>query len=353
MATEENLKPENNKILNEALELSSEILKNVEMSEISLTNCILKSSRLARLLNDFEMQKVFQFEIGGYPFTPSGVTPEIWALLKKAGRIRKVKDHKYKDGTIEHFEKEVADTIGIEGLIEQIEGAKITLKATVDPNVSISSANPNQMVLTPIGNKLERDKLRGEISTNNSLLAKRRAFIYSYVLEKNIELRFANVTNNIFLKYMMKVDDNIVKLIPDAVKKLTAIHENLNSSNNEDWSNAANSCRRMIQDVADTIQPFDEKKQEILKNGKTIKLGKENYINRIITFIEQNSDSQTFKEISGSHLRFIGEKLDSLYEASNKGLHKSISKDEAERTFILAFILIGDILSLIELKDRT
>ena len=40
--------------LAEALELSSEILKNLELGEVPLSNIALKTGRLSRLLNDSE-----------------------------------------------------------------------------------------------------------------------------------------------------------------------------------------------------------------------------------------------------------------------------------------------------------
>jgi hypothetical protein len=48
--------PPTKKALAEALQLSSEILRNIELNEIPLENVALKTGRLARLLNDFEMQ---------------------------------------------------------------------------------------------------------------------------------------------------------------------------------------------------------------------------------------------------------------------------------------------------------
>jgi hypothetical protein len=61
----------NRQALTEALALSTEILKNIELSELPLTNIALKSSRLARLLNDFDMQRTLEHEIAGYPTTPT------------------------------------------------------------------------------------------------------------------------------------------------------------------------------------------------------------------------------------------------------------------------------------------
>ncbi len=50
--------PANVQVLQEALSLSGEILKNIELSEIPLANIALKASRLGRLLNDFDWQKI-------------------------------------------------------------------------------------------------------------------------------------------------------------------------------------------------------------------------------------------------------------------------------------------------------
>jgi hypothetical protein len=49
----------------EALQLSNEILRNVELGEISPASIFLKTARLARLLGDIDMLKICQYEVGG------------------------------------------------------------------------------------------------------------------------------------------------------------------------------------------------------------------------------------------------------------------------------------------------
>jgi hypothetical protein len=53
------------KVQAEALQLSDEILKNVELGEIPLASIFLKTARLARLLNDFDMLAICQYEVSG------------------------------------------------------------------------------------------------------------------------------------------------------------------------------------------------------------------------------------------------------------------------------------------------
>ena len=73
--------------LQEALALSEETLRGLELGQITLTLTALRASRLARLLNEFDHQKIFEYEAGGYPSAPLGVSPEIWALAERANRI--------------------------------------------------------------------------------------------------------------------------------------------------------------------------------------------------------------------------------------------------------------------------
>lgn len=324
-------------ILEQAFNLSEEILKNIELTEIPLTNIALKTSRLARLLNDFEFQKIFQYEASGYPTTPNGVNPDIFALNQKANRTYFKKEKE----TLTEY----ANLKPIEQYENELETAKESIAVARDPNISLASSNPSDYISAPIGNTLERNRLRETISDNSKLIASRKSFIYDYVLEKNYELKYAKFNSDIFSRTQLKVDEVMGKLLPGTIKKFTSAYENLLSENNEDWSNAVHSCRRILQDLADEIYPpSDEKK---LGNGKTIKLGVENYINRLIAYIDEHSSSKRFEEIVGSNLKYIGERLDSIFNAVQKGSHKVIStQDEADRYVIYTYLLVGDILKL-------
>lgn len=118
----------------------------------------------------------------------------------------------------------------------------------------------------------------------------------------------------------------------------------MKSDNPEDWANAVHGCRRLLQDVADALFPAQEDR---VSNGKTIKLGADNYINRLIAFIEDSSKSRRYNEIVGSTLGYIGGRLDSVFKAAQKGSHSEISnRDEAERYVIYTYMTVGDILTL-------
>src|ERR1700733_5338285 len=86
MSRKEGTVPPSAEAASEALKLSEEILRNLELAEIPLTNIALKTSRLARLLNDFDIEKIMYLEAAGYPVEGGLLTAENWRLAVDAGR---------------------------------------------------------------------------------------------------------------------------------------------------------------------------------------------------------------------------------------------------------------------------
>ncbi|EKJ88435.1 hypothetical protein CLV96_3264 [Leptospira meyeri] len=328
--------------LKEALALSQEVLGDIELSRIPLTNIALKASRIARLLNDIDFQKIFSYEAAGYPTTPNGISGEIWQLMLKSNRVFEQKK------SITNEIESLAYRNSILELENLLDAYKQGIDAARDPDLSVSSANPSQRVLLPTGNKDERARLISNISTTSSRLSERRNFIYQYALSKYNELRFSKINENIFVRYSSGFIDIIEKILPEELPKFSAIYSNLDSDNPEDWANAVHSCRRLLQSVADKLMPSTEDRKISLPDGKEkkIQMGKDKFINRLIYYIETKSDSERFQELIGSDLTHIGERIDSVFQASQKGSHSSIKRQEADRYVIHTFLLLGDILSL-------
>lgn len=332
--------PSNQAILKEATELSEEILRNIELSEIALGDIALKASRLARLLNDDKMRQVMQYEAGGYPTAGSGIPSDIWELAVAAGRT---------------FEKEIKGEMknkayrnSIADLELSVASLESGLSAAADVPSSVQSANPRQTLFPSSGNQMERYSLRSNASLAANRLAARRQFIYDFAMRVNLELKFSGIADDIFSRVRERVDAIIGTTIPESVRKLTSVHDNLQSDNPEDWSNAVHTCRRLLKDLADAVFPPTE--DRVVDTGsakKTIRLGPDSWVNRLVAFVESHSDSERFQEIVGSHLDYLGNRLDGVANAASKGTHTDIvDKAEADRYVIFTYLLVADILSL-------
>jgi len=334
--------PPTQKALQEALALSADLLDDIELNRVVPTVAALKASRLARLLNDFDHQQIFRYEAGGYPSTPDGIPPDVWRLAKLAGRTREDRDEK--SGEIKTF----AHTQSIAQLEQVIEAAKLALSAAADRDVSVSSANPNQFVHPPSGNTIERRVRLDEIATFTERLASRRTYIYDYALRRHYELKFSGIAEDVFSHIRNAVDASIGTLVPAALQQFSAVYDNLRSDNPEDWANAVHSCRRILQAVADALFPPSSQPRsgETAKGRREIKLGQDQYINRLICYAEDNSTSERFSDLVGSHLSFLGDRLDAAFRASQKGSHGIVGRDEANRFVVYTYMIVGDILSL-------
>lgn len=319
----------------ETVQLAEEILRNIELGEVPLQNIVLKCARLARITGNQRAMNLFHYELAGYPKDNSGsILSEAFSLARFANRIF----YDQKRNAEVMFPETVAE------IESEFETAKTQMSVAFDRDISVASSNPNQYVMSPIGNSLERYGLRQTIAEKSKKLNQLKIAYYNYVLGVYYELKFGNLAEGIFEKRKLLLDKYLSSNLPETLKKFVSVYENLRSENKEDWANAVHSCRRIMKDVADFLYPPSE--EEIEVGGKKYKLDSGRYIMRLKQYIKQKTTSERFNEIIGSHLDYIGDRIDAIYSASTKGSHTKVKREEAERYVIYLYLILGDILNL-------
>ncbi len=323
--------------IKECTALSEEILKNIELSEIPLSNIILKGLRLCRLLGDADGILLFTFEASGYPENKDGsMTSDAWRISKIAGRRYFQKE--------ENGERiEYAHLALVSQIERNIDTGKLRIQAAQDP--ASYSGDMTPLAIGYIKNGKERQIIARDVSDQTKWIGKISGSLYNYVLDIYNKLQYGNIMEDIFTKSRLSVNTTLMTLCPEAIKKFISVYDSMDSENPEDWANAIHSCRRILNDFADSIYPPSDEPIK-LENGKTVKVGKDQYINRLVQFISSKSISETYATVVGSDLRSIGERLDAINNAVCKGTHSSLTKDEASRYLIHTYLLIGDIIQL-------
>jgi hypothetical protein len=311
-----------------AMDLSEELLDDIELSRLAAPDLVRKASRLARLLDDADALAWLSFEIRGYPEGPS-LPADAWSAAERSGRT-------YYDDKEEGYRCSVAT---LSQLQASIEAMTVQLAAAGDAPVSITSANPHQHVFTPSGNRRERSVLTGEIASARAKIGKIVGAVHLYVSEQHAALRFGTAVESAFERVRMAVDSDVIALVPEAGAKFTAAFENVTSSNPEDWASAAATCRRLLKELADALQPAGP---DI--DGR--KMGPDNYVNRLVSWIASSGTGKTARDFAMSDLEYLGRRLDAVADAGHKGAHAEVTQYEASRFIAGTYLLVGDILQL-------
>jgi hypothetical protein len=107
------------------------------------------------------------------------------------------------------------------------------------------------------------------------------------------ELHYSNVSQSILERRRLEVDGKLKDLCPKALEQFVAAYDRLRSGNEEDWSQALLSCRRILKSFADAVFPPRDEPQE-RSDGKKHNLTNDKYINRLHAFVSANAKSETF-----------------------------------------------------------
>jgi len=151
------------------------------------------------------------------------------------------------------------------------------------------------------------------------------------------------------------VDSSLSKITPKSAIEFPLVYEKMKSDNPEDWVGCVFICRKIFHELANKLYPTrkDDKVIKIAGTEKTIKLGKDDYINRLVAFVEENSKLERFIDITRASLFAIGEQLDDIFAAAQQGSQENIvSREEAERFVVQTYILVGDIIMLMPKEDQ-
>jgi hypothetical protein len=319
----------------DALELADELLTDFELNRLRAIALLRKASRLARLLDDAEALDWLTVELSGYEAhtTASGIEPKAWKAA-----IRSRRTYVDEDGTTR------AHVESVSWLEAAVTSSELRMASSADAPQSVSSANPSQFVSSPPGNKFERKVIQDQILQTRPRLDTILGAFHEYVSEKVVELRFGDAVESAFTRLRDRADAGIIGLVPDVARQLTAAFELVSSDNPKHWSDAAGYCRKLIKSVADTLQPPGS---DI--GGRAN--GSDNYVNRLVFWIEQRISSGTACDVIVSDLEDFGKRLDAFTDAGNKGIHAEVDRHDADRFIVGTYVLISDVLRLSDDDD--
>ena len=343
-------------VLKQALALTHEALKEIDNPNIKLSAVIRKAIRIASLRNDFKnlgwlswemqsmtkqninMEKMIEVLKNIEPqFLPDEFTDYKVRLLKNYIEERKLISLN-DDFTI----KKQAEPTGlsVSELELQIEQFESLSQSTIPKGISGDYAYIEYK---------QKENIRSAcfliVNETKSVLERIKQRVSEFLSQTEKELSYGQVQSSIFEENRIFVDEQLSKVCPEAIKKFISVYQRLKTEEEEDWSQALTSCRRILKDFADVIYPPTNKPVKC-HNGKERVLGQDKYINRLWQFAYANVNSKTTQEVLKGQIDYLGTRIDALYKLTTKGVHEKVDKFDVNQCVIFTYLLLGDLLRI-------
>jgi AbiTii len=303
------------------LELSRELLDDIELDRLEPDKLLYKCSRLARLAGSEEVQAWLRFEMQGYVSSD----PLAIKYMTVTGRWT---DYEKRLGYWGPFAQQ----------IEILKGANAKLGALRLPDISGDWAYASTTKVL--------EAINGTQSTITAMSQIRSRVIgrmHEFISTVYYEREFAALAESTFERYKKDVDALIATAAGDVLTKIPSVVDRLSEGSDEGISQALTTCRRILESFADAIYPPTDATREL--GGNALKLDASKHQNRINAYIADRTES-------ASRRQRLRQNLSNLFDRVSSGVHKDVTADEAFSLFLNTYLFLGEVLRLGDLDHR-
>jgi hypothetical protein len=163
------------------------------------------------------------------------------------------------------------------------------------------------------------------------------------------ELRYGSMIASIVDEIRNEVDEKLIGINKEISVELNSVYLNLSSGTSAvEWSHVSTSCRRILKILADDIFPPKEE-LHIGRDGKSYSVKSDDYINRICAFVDENSTGDD-RRLLTAETKYLASYLEQIDEMASKGVHGNITKFQASMVLTHMYLIISDIIRILETK---
>ncbi|MEU0914916.1 hypothetical protein [Streptomyces althioticus] len=298
-----------------ALELTSELLSDIELDRIPLDKLLLKGARLARLASDEEFSSWIRRELNAY--STKDFDGKLWRMTQRG---RDEEDAIYAGAAY------LASSTAI--LEEELRSLR--LPNLSGDNLTVPLSQTRQHIV----------KVRNMIVKYNRVITAVRGVLHEYTSKHFYSLRFSVHQGEMFDAAKASIDALLDTMPGDALQKIDSAYRNIKTGDPESIAGAMNSVRRLIDSAADALFPATK---EIRRggDGKEIKLGEQQRLNRIKAYVDDHVESKG----RGDRLK---RSLSDIYARVSSGVHNNVTAAEATHLFLSTYVLLGEVMTLPE-----
>lgn len=313
--------------LAQAREAARRLVDMLETEDVPIEKCLMLGQRLARLLRDEDASRWLALELRGYPSDTN--LNDLGTCAKYA--LRRLEDGKTYQPSLPAIE---AEAKAAEMVLNKLQSPAVN-----EPVANFTESRATQSVINSMNASVLAQKTIVVFWKSN--FARQKSMLHQYASDTLIALELGDVAEDIFETARTDVDMFVRANCPKAAEQLLAASERLRERNTESLSEALGSCRRVLNSVADAVfAPRDDYEDAA---GRTRKVGADQYVNRLLAFIEEHTLSGSTRAILDAEVRHLSARLDAVYEKACKGVHAEIDEREARLALIQTYLLIAEV----------
>lgn len=322
----------------DALGLAEETLAQLELGESRLTPIVLRSLRLARLLDNAEAQDWLRLELRGYRESVGvDYNWEKYAIWSGRQASKTAEGQQsYWLAPIEEIESELEMA---RNELQTLQLIPTSLTETGSDRTNIFLPSTAEKILNSI--LRQRAQKASVVSGWSHVLACLRGAIQDWLSRVVIQLRYGAVVETAFQRTKQRFDAFLSMHAPDVARRLAAAYQRAYSDDPEEWSQALTSCRRALKTLADRLYPATEAQP----SGHL--LTDDYYKNRLLQFVSEELASESQSKLAAAEIELVAQRVDALNDLSSKGVHSDVDERDLDLAVVHTYLLAGELLALL------
>ena len=296
----------------QALALAQDIVADIELSRLPIDKLVLKSQRLARLVDEEDQLLWLVKEDIGY--NKDAISAK-WIKMTR------------RDSTEPTYYGSASTLLGTIKALEDIQ-LMIASSVSSGPSMGIKSE--------PF---MEHGKVTVEIRKLRIIESAIRTLLFSLAAKHLYRLSFIERQSSMFEQAQTEIDRLLKGLDEETLRKLDAAHERLQSGDPEAISHALTSCRRLMDQAAGALFPATDETRNV--GGTEVQLGQPQVLNRLKAYIDDHTHSD-------SRRTRLKQTFTNLWARTSAGVHADVSAAEAEYIYLTVYIAVGELISMRE-----
>lgn len=319
--------------LNDARQVARTLLDDLETVTVRTEGVLMKAKRLARLMRDSDAQLWLELETSGYPKESFSIAAlgTCEKYVRRSGRVDT--EGKYYITSLPQLE-----AIG-DGYKQRADAFNQTIdKSAVLENYLVKRATEEFLA----NRAQQQAAARKQYNDNQALVVALRAAIHNYATDVYIAIELGDAAQDIFEEARKRVDNFVRSYAPKAAEQIVAMNERMADDSPESYSHALTTCRRLLLTIADAMYPA-RSEPHVDSSGKSRDVSADNYKNRLLAYLEQNTTSVGSKELIASGLEHLAARLDAVNSKVSKGVHVDVTKEEARLAVIHTYLFLGEV----------